>query len=392
MLRTSAWVSARYKVVSFGVEALDARAFASDTTRLNSTMVDPVALLQANVALRSTGLMSVGDAASATVGRMTLDVGSRRLVARNAFRNTINAFSGLDVEWTGPSGDHVRSFFVVPVVRSPSDPAALRNAAVEYDLENPRAFFGGSYFASRPFASDVRLELYAFGLHEQDSDDVPSANRRLLTPGFRLLRAAAAGRFDGQLEVMAQVGSSRATSKPDDRRDLRHFAMSLHASLGYRFDARTTPRLALSYDDASGDESPTDDRNGRFDPLFGARRFEFGPTGLYGAVARSNVRTPGVRLELHPRDAVDAFLGARAIWLASSRDAWTTAGLRDASGQRGTFIGQQLEAQIRWQALPGNLAFEIGGAALSRGRFVRAAEPRSHGPFLYGYAQVTATL
>ncbi len=392
MLRTSLWAQARWETLVVGAELLDARAFATESTLLTTSVANPLELLQATVALRDTDFLAKGDAASLTAGRMTLDVGSRRLVARNEFRNTINGFSGVDAQWTSPYGDHLRAFFVVPVVRAPSDSDSLRDARVEYDLENPNALFFGTLFESRPLQGDLRVELYALGLRELDSNDVPSANRRLLTPGLRLHRAPASGRFDGQLELMAQVGTSRASSKPEDVGDLRHFAASMHASLGYLFDARWQPRLVLSYDHATGDVDPADDQNNRFDPLFGARRFDFGPTGLYGAVARSNVRTPAVRLEVRPHARVDGFLAHRAIWLASETDAWTTAGLRDPSGESGSYVGQQLEGRVRWHVFPRNLALELGGAALFQGRFSATAPGHKDGPSLYGYGQLTATL
>ncbi|MBM4358069.1 MAG: alginate export family protein [Deltaproteobacteria bacterium] len=392
MLRTSVWAQARWKAVVVGAELLDSRAFVTEETQLSPSVVDPIELLQASVALRGSGLVTEGDDASLTAGRMTLDVGSRRLVARNEFRNTLNAFTGVDAQWTSPSGDHLRTFVAVPVVRTPTDDQGLREARVEYDQENPNALFWGMLFESRPLAADLRLELYALGLRELDSDDVPTANRRLLTPGMRLFRPPTRGHFDGQLELMAQFGTSRASSKLEDVRDLHHFASSVHASLGYRFGARLEPRIALSYDHATGDASPSDDQNNRFDPLFGARRFDFGPTGLYGAVARSNVRTPGLRLEVRPHARVDAFVSHRAIWLASETDAWTTAGLRDATGKSGSFVGQQLEGRVRWHVFPRNLALEIGGAALFRGRFAETVAGHKDASSLYGYAQLTVTL
>ncbi|MBM4363297.1 MAG: alginate export family protein, partial [Deltaproteobacteria bacterium] len=169
-------------------------------------------------------------------------------------------------------------------------------------------------------------------------------------------------------------------------------AASLHASSGYRFDVPWAPRVVLQYDYASGDRSPDDGANHRFDPLFGARRFEFGPTGLWGAIARSNVSTPGLRLEAAPHPAVDAFAAFRLIWLASARDAWTTAALRDPTGDSGSFVGQQIEARVRWHLFPRNLTFDVGGAGFVRGRFAESAPNGGTGPSAYVYSQVTGTI
>ena len=77
-----------------------------------------------------------------------------------------------------------------------------------------------------------------------------------------------------------------------------------HASAGYTFDAAWTPRVRVAWDYASGDADPNDGQNNRFDTLFGARRFEYGPTGIYGAVFRANLNSPEIRLILKPNKQV----------------------------------------------------------------------------------------
>jgi hypothetical protein len=391
-MRTLLSAEARFLPAFFGAELQDARAWTAEGTPLNNTIVNPLDLLRLYAGLRGKDLLAQGDSASLTAGRTTIDIGNRRLVARNDFRNTINAFTGLDLQWISPHRDVVRTFLVTPVIRRPTDQVALAKNRVEVDRENTRALLWGAFFSSRPLAANVTVESYLLGLHEEDSDLAPSSDRRLFTPSLRAFRPSSPGSVDFQFEVMGQFGTSRASAAPTDVKDLNHLAMSFHASGGYHFDASWAPRLVLQYDFASGDRDPGDKTNSRFDPLFGARRFEWGPTGLYGPFARSNIRSPGVRLEVQPHPTVDAFTAYRLNWLASPRDAWTSAGLRDPSGASGSFLGQQVEVRIRWQVFPRNLALDAGGALLLPGEFPKTAPKGDDQPSRYLYAQLTGTI
>lgn len=390
-LRTLLSAELKLSPVVVVAELQDSRAYATDVTPLSTTIVDPLEILQAHAGLRHKGAFLDGDSAALTLGRFTMDVGSRRLVARNEFRNTINAFTGIDLQWTSPGRHVLRGFAVLPVIRLPSDPAELANNPIELDHENTDALFWGLFFGSAPLLAGAQLESYVFGLHEGDNADAPSANRRLVTPGVRLWRAPAAGQLDFQVEAMLQLGTSRASTQATDTTDLAHRAFSGHVTGGYRFDVAWSPRVALQYDYASGDGDRIDRINGRFDPLFGARRFEFGPTGLYGAFARSNISSPGLRVEVAPHRTVDAFAAYRLFWLASSRDAWTTAGLRDPAGASGSFVGQQVEARVRWNVFPKNLALEVGSAYVVRGEFATDAPNAKSSNPVFVYSQVTGT-
>ncbi len=391
-LRTLASVEAQPGSFVFGVELEDARVFATPSASLNTTHVNPLELLRAYAGVRLEGLLVPGDVTTVTAGRQTLDLGSRRLLARNDFRNTINAFTGLHLAWAGPRGDELRAFAVVPVRRLPTEPTALAENRVAIDLENGDALLWGLFAASAPLPADVRLELYVLGLHERDGPGGPSANRQLVTPGFRLLRQPTVAGVEVQVEGMVQLGTSRSSAAADDQRTLQHLALSLHASGGYRFAAPWAPRLLAVYDYASGDEDPADERNGRFDPLFGARRFELGPTGLYGALARSNLSSAGLRLEVTPGPAFDAFVAVRRNWLASARDAWVTGALRDVTGRSGSLVGHQLEGRVRWHALPQNLVLDVGAAWLVRGDFARNAPGGRPDSSLLVYSQLTGTI
>jgi len=128
----------------------------------------------------------------------------------------------------------------------------------------------------------------------------------------------------------------------------------------------------LEYDYASGDKDPKDGKDQRFDTLYGARRFDFGPTGIYGAFVRSNINTPGYRIGINPRSDVQAFLSHRFFWLAEEKDSWTSANLRDTTGNTGNFIGQQLELSTRWD-VNSSLNLETGWTHLFKGDFAKNA-------------------
>ncbi|MBL8918661.1 MAG: alginate export family protein [Myxococcaceae bacterium] len=385
-------LSAELRLASLvvGAELQDARGWFPSSTPLNTTHVNPLEPLQAYAGLRLAGVVEAGDTLSLSAGRLTLDVGSRRLVARNEFRNTINAFTGVDAWWASAAGDLVRGFAAIPVQRRPSQRDALATARVEIDRENTNALVWGVFLQSRPLNARVQLDAAVFGLHERDGE-VASSNRQLVTQTLRALRAPHAGALDFQLEVMTQLGASHATAAASDTTPLRHVAFGAHAELGFRFAVPWEPRALLQYDYASGDANPDDGVNGRFDPLFGARRFDLTPTGLWGALPRSNINTPGLRVEVHPHPRVDAFVAWRVMWLASARDAWTVTGLRDPTGRAGAFLGQQGDARLRWHVFPRNLSVEVGGALLVPGTFV-VANQGSWAPSLYAYSQLVGSL
>ena len=147
--------------------------------------------------------------------------------------------------------------------------------------------------------------------------------------------------------------------------------------------------MIAQYDYASGDDDPADGNNERFDTLFGARRFDFGPTGIYGPFLRNNLSTPGIRLKLRPARDVGVLVAHRAYWLASDQDAWTTSGVRDVSGRSGSFIGHQIEARFRWEVVPGSYRFETGVAHLFAGGFMDdAPNANGEGDVTYVYSQV----
>ena len=387
-LRTSLLGQIKTEPVGLLAEVMDSRQYLSDSgSAIDTTQVNAVDLLQAQVRWDAGPLFSGGQH-RIQFGRETLDLGNRRLVARNAYRNTINSFTGVDWLWTGDSDASIRSVAFLPVRRLPEDAPSLLNNQITADTQSFGQQFYGVYATSRRLGLDARVEAYWLGLFEDT--DPSRRHRRLHTTGSRLFRNAKPGQWDFEAEASLQRGSSRSGTGLSA--DLDHTAWMFQSGAGYTWEARGTPRLGVRVDQASGDRNPNDGQNQRFDTLFGARRFEFGPTGLYGAIARANLRSPEIRGSIRPTKTLETTLSHRWIWLESPFDAFTAAGVRDSSGLSGSYVGQQLEARIRWDILPGNCRLDTGVTTLFKGSFLQnAPNANPNGDTLYAWVECTVT-
>lgn len=390
-LRTT--LDAEYRAREFRVNAelIDSRLYGNDADSAAGTSeVNALELVQVNLQRDFANVIGRRSSLTAVAGRYTLDVGSRRLVARNDFRNTTNAFTGAYARWYNAAGWRALVFASLPQQRRPDDRAALLDNRVDVDREGFDQIFYGMTVTAPVGSSPGRLQIYGLGLDERDHGNRATADRELYTVGSRLLLRPAEGALDYELEAAHQFGSRSAGTASDapSQPVAAHFA---HLQIGYTIEAPWQPRLALAADLASGDRSDGG-RNNRFDTLFGARRSEFGPTGLYGLLGRSNIRALESRFELQPSPRADAMFAWSASWLDARRDAFAASGVRDPSGASGRFAGHQLEARVRYTVLPSRLRLEMGGALFVSGAFFATAPNASgHGNTLYGYSQLVAS-
>jgi hypothetical protein len=272
----------------------------------------------------------------------------------------------------------------------PTDKASLLANDRELDLGNRGTTLRGVYYQFPPLKNRDRFEVYWFGLDQPNRPNNDALPRHFNSLGFRAFRPSAAGKWSYEVETVKQHGTSSATVSGVARRDLVHDAEFLHWEIGYTFASRLAPLLQLQYDRASGDRDPFDGRNEGFDTLYGERRFDFVPQGLYALIARGNLRTPGLRLTFAPHARLQAMFSYRSYALDSARDAWSGIGLRDVTGRAGRTIGRQLESSFTWAAIPKRLTFEGGFAYLSAGRFFReAAGAGFRGDPTFVYTMVT---
>ncbi len=265
--RTLVFAEVAYGSFRLGAEFIDSRIALDDAqTPINTTLVDETDLLQAYLTWQTENFLGTNWSVYAKGGRQTMDFGSRRLIARNRYRNTINAFTGLDFNLQDSGHWQWRSFFVLPVNRLPNDRQSIDRDVVEFDRESFDVFFTGTYFSVKNLPNRTLGEIYLYYLNENDNKFTGTKNRKIFTPGIRWYRKPAVSQFDFELETALQTGTSRATNSATNQQELNHFAYFGHASIGYTFDYPWEPRFILQYDYASGDENPNDGKTADLKP------------------------------------------------------------------------------------------------------------------------------
>lgn len=364
-------------------ELQDSRSYLADSlAAVTTSMVNPLELLQAHIEIPLGDRSGRGNRSVLRAGRITMDIGSRRLVSRNRFRNTSDGFTGVEWRWTGAGESRVRAFYTAPVERRVS--GNILDNSPRFDKEWSSVRFWGVHFSRPDQRRGGRGEVYYYGLDEADAPGLATADRHLHTIGVRFHRPATVAGFDYEIESALQFGRSRASRAA--AADLTHVAHLQHIGAGYTFAVPGTPRLQLQFDHASGDRDPADDRNNRFSSLYGSRSFEHGPSGIHGAFARANVTTPGVRLTLAPRSGVSLMGAARGYWLASAADEWTTTGIANTGGASVRHVGTLWEFIGGWELDAARLRLEAGLVRLSAGELMKNAGKRNA---TYTFAQTT---
>lgn len=336
--------------MSFTAEFLDARVWGADAdTRLNPGMVNTAELVEGYASFKAPGWQI-------DVGQMTREDSTRRILARNLFRNSTNFFRGLDVYSTGDR--RLRAFYLF--ANQPGPSRDLR--------DNPRvadSFTRDYTMAGLSIANEGSGWRREFGIY------------RLEDNRFRVRRrdvnsASAEFEFDrnwlNRLHTVIQWGDRQNGPRS---RNVRSFFQHVNfVSVGLK-DSPLDGSIVL--DVARGDADPDDDRVETFDTLFGVQRFEWGPGSLFAAFRRSNVISPALRVRWREGNATH-YIALRPVWLYSKRDAWQGTVHIDQNGNSGRFVGTLLDARFRWAftTLSYRLRLELGGALLKRGQFARA--------------------
>lgn len=370
-LRTNVLAEYRRGNLRAGVEIYDSRVWGGNSgSPISTNEVNAFEPVQAYLAADLPGALGSGTRLTLTAGRMMLNLGSRRLVAADDYRNTTNGYTGLRADIAAPQGWKAVLIYTLPQSRRPDDDAGVAQARVRLDRESwDQVLWGGQATRGNAWGR-ASVELTYFHLGERDGIGRPTRDRSLDTFGGRIVAEPLAGAWDYEIEALYQTGRISTSMAPGAAQQMVSASFA-HADLGYSFAGDWAPRLAMEFDYASGDRPGG--RYGRFDTLFGMRRADLAPSGLYNAIARTNLMTTGLRVEAAPSTRLDGFATYRAMWLAAREDAFSSTNVRDSSGQSGRFAGHQMEARLRYWIIPARLRFEFDGVLLAKGRFLREA-------------------
>ena len=330
----------------FGFEFQDSRQFGSALPTSRSD-VNENDILQAFGEFHIDDVLGPGEPIALRFGRMASDQVDRRLISRNRYRNTTNAFDGL------------RLRFGRPTSRAQLDVLAMQPVERRLnrrDRTDEERWLYGVIGYWRGWPEYVTLEPYYLIL-DGDFKDRDRGDQTLHTLGLHAYGPIAGTRFDYDVDAAFQFG---------DNGRLQHRAFATHAELGYSFDLPWKPRLAGWVNYATGDRDPTDGSSGRFNSLFGSSNTFYGYGSLF---SWQNLINPTVRLQLHPTEKLSYQAFWRLYYLASRKDAFIRAGLSDPTGRAGRYLGQQVDMKFVYK-LSKLISFEVGYAHFFPGHFV----------------------
>lgn len=322
----------------------------ADSDIVGSSTFNAANIQQLFASMTLSNFLETGLRTDLHVGRINMDVGSRRLVARSRFPNTAQPFDGIHWRVAETNEWFFRAFF--------SEVVSDTNNRDRFSLfRNGGNYFWGLSYENSHF-SWARTQLYYFGRDEEEKDG--GTERRHSTLGIQVYQRPEIGGYDYEAESAWQFGTL-------DNMD--HFAYFQHISLGYTFAFPWSPRILAMYDYASGTKNPNGNKSHTFDSLFGARNFEYTSTSLFGPFFRSNISSPGIRLITHPLPTLDINVKYRAWYLAQSRDQWVNSGMEDPTGAAGNFLGQDVQVRIQWRPSP-SFTIDAGYEHFFKGSYI----------------------
>ena len=278
-------------------------------------------------------------------GRFHFELLDRRLIAENEFRNTTNNFRRLPRQIGKRDNDwDLDSFLMRPVVRYPD----------WFDRPEWANWIYGSVLSIRRWSEYATIQPYFLG-RKQFADVINASNalrrsiRETYAPGLRVYGVL--GDFDYDFDINKQFGETGEFRTLGNRQNavqttIQHDAIAYAFEAGYTFsDHPWKPRISANYAYGSGNKSPFDSVNQTFDIFYGFNQ----PFSRDDYFAWNNIKAPKARLEFTPLKNLQIDTAFSAYWLASAAAAWDRANLFAPLGNRGTFIGTEVDFRARYK-------------------------------------------
>lgn len=348
---------------SLFVEGMDARGPWKNKTPIGPPFRDHADLRQAYLQIGGDK-----DPQLFRAGRLELGFGDGRLVGALPWANTARTFDGARYAIAG-SGYRIDAF-ASSVVKVEQD---------KFDRSIPGNNFYGVYSSLSRLLPQSAVEPFFFW-RRQSGLTTELGQRATMNFGTLGLRTAGKlpSSFDYDLQMAAQRGSLGAESIN---------AWAGHWLLGYTVAASLSPRLWTEYNQASGDDNPTDNKRGTFDQLYPTGHDKYGLTDLVGWQNMKHVRSG---LDIAITKAWTATARYSRYWLADAHDALYSGGgavlARSPTGVAGTYVGQEVDV-ITSTKLRQGLGFSAGLGRLTPGTFLKNTTPGK--PYTYPYAMLT---
>lgn len=400
-LRSNILAEAKFGRFRIGAELMDSRAYTiqGNLDAVADSTFDTLEPIQFYVAADFENLITDGDIVEIKAGRFTMDLGSRRLIARADFRNTVDTFYGLQGTWSRPGVDQLTVFYTLPEDDSQSDEN-------DFDFDEPEISrqFLGAHYARSLTERDLSAELYTYvelrpglltfpGSNFTFTDDSFGASEQRITLGARIFRPQQTAGWDFDFEATGQYQSNEFSIFGNSG-----FAFFTHGEIGYTFDNAIKLRVAPVIDIASGldteleqtlftTQSPVFDDFGNvigeepttvtalnfafngllsFDPLFGVVMPDFGTEGVFQIFSRSNELAPGIKFSAQLSKKLTVNASYRASFRLQSAfvgDPFNFPALQpDDFEELDSFAGHALQTEWTYDILKERVFLNFGGA------------------------------
>ncbi|MES1929547.1 hypothetical protein SADO_09834 [Salinisphaera dokdonensis CL-ES53] len=273
-----------------------------------------------------------GGRLTARVGRQEMALGEFVNTTTRAVPNVRQTFDGVRLIYAGPDGYNFNAFFTQPV-------GTVQDGSFNDSSSDSGDFYG--LYSEIPLSESISTDVYYYG-YKRDNNALNGAagKEKRHSTGNRL--HGVAGNVDFTVDTLYQFG---------DLGDQDIKAWGLSGSTGYTFNGVAgKPGMALRFDAASGDDSPTDSESNTFDPLFPANGKFYGNASL---TTLSNLIAVGPQFAVSPLPSVTVSPTILALWRESEEDSAYLPGLRPIAGTAnvpGSRLGTTYNMFVRWAA------------------------------------------